>query len=195
MATSNVSEHTRCSAEGRAPPTKMPGQFRAYKYVGLHRTTHALPRVWLLPSADAGGQIARLDRPERPFFQSCILLPAFPVRSNIASAPRGRLSFPSTDKNAPIFDFADIEIVTRCDPPVNRAALRLGRAASIPRAKGYRAPRRGHSGKGPAVMKYAGVAITAPFPGALLTGLVAALGPACRLRRRYAHAPAGTIFR
>jgi len=44
-------------------------------------------------------------------------------------------------------------------------------------------------------MKYAGVAITAPFPGALLTGLVAALGPACRLRRRYAHAPAGAIFR
>jgi hypothetical protein len=43
-------------------------------------------------------------------------------------------------------------------------------------------------------MKYAGVAITAPFTGALLTGLVAALGPACRLRRRYAHAPAGAIF-
>ena len=42
----------------------------------------------------------------------------------------------------------------------------------------------GHSGKGPAVMEYAGVAITAPFPGTLLTGLVAALGPACRLRRR-----------
>lgn len=44
-------------------------------------------------------------------------------------------------------------------------------------------------------MEYAGVAITAPFPGTLLTGLVAALGPACRLRRRYAHAPAGAIFR
>lgn len=44
-------------------------------------------------------------------------------------------------------------------------------------------------------MKYAGVAITAPFPGARFTGLVAALGPACRLRRRYAHAPAGAIFR
>jgi len=42
-------------------------------------------------------------------------------------------------------------------------------------------------------MKCAGVAITAPVPGALLTGLVAALGPACRLRRRYAHAPAGAI--
>src|ERR1700743_165134 len=27
----------------------------------------------------------------------------------------------------------------------------------------------------------------------LLTGLGAALGPACRLRRRYAHAPAGAI--
>ena len=76
---------------------------------------------------------------------------------------------------------------------VNRAAQRLGRAASIPRAKSYGAPRRGHSGKGPAVMEYAGVAITAPVPGALLTGLVAALGPACRLRRRYAHAPAGAI--
>ena len=62
-----------------------------------------------------------------------------------------------------------------------------------PSRKDYGAPRRGHAGKGPAVMKYAGVAITAPFPGALLTGLVAALGPACRLRRRYAHAPAGAI--
>jgi len=39
----------------------------------------------------------------------------------------------------------------------------------------------------------AAIVITAPFPGALLTGLVAALGPACRLRRRYAHAPAGAI--
>ena len=38
------------------------------------------------------------------------------------------------------------------------------------------------------------IAITAPFPGALLTGLVAALGPAWRLRRRYAHAPAGCHF-
>jgi hypothetical protein len=28
-------------------------------------------------------------------------------------------------------------------------------------------------------MKYAGVAITVPFPGAILTGLVATLGPAC----------------
>jgi hypothetical protein len=64
-----------------------------------------------------------------------------------------------------------------------------------PSRKSCGVPRRGHSGKGPAVMKYAGVAITAPFPGALLTGLVAALGPACRLRRRYAHAPAGAIFR
>jgi hypothetical protein len=59
--------------------------------------------------------------------------------------------------------------------------LRLGRPASIPRAKTYGAPRRGDSGKGPAVMKYAGIVMTAPFPGALLTGLVAALGPACRL--------------
>jgi len=42
-------------------------------------------------------------------------------------------------------------------------------------------------------MEHAGVAVTAPVPGALLTGLVAALGPACRLRRRYAHAPAGAI--
>ena len=53
-----------------------------------------------------------------------------------------------------------------------------------PSRKSCRAPRRGHSGKVPAVMRHAGVAITAPFPGALLTGLVAALGPACRLRRR-----------
>jgi hypothetical protein len=44
-------------------------------------------------------------------------------------------------------------------------------------------------------MEYAGVAITAPVPGAFLTGLVAALGPACRLRRRYAHAPAGAVSR
>src|SRR5580704_18103049 len=71
------------------------------------------------------------------------------------------------------------------------SALRV----TIPRAKDYGAPRRGHSGKGPAVMEHAGVAITAPVPGALLTGLVAALGPACRLRRRYAHAPAGAISR
>jgi hypothetical protein len=64
-----------------------------------------------------------------------------------------------------------------------------------PSRKSCGVPRRGHSGKGPAAMKYAGVAITAPFPGTLLTGLVAALGPACRLRRRYAHAPAGAISR
>ena len=38
-------------------------------------------------------------------------------------------------------------------------------------------------------MKYAGVAITAPFPGALLTGLVAALGPACRLRLTLLRVP------
>lgn len=63
-----------------------------------------------------------------------------------------------------------------------------------PSRKDHGAPRRGHSEKGPAGMKYAGVVITAPFPGALLTGLVAALGPACRLRRRNAHAPAGAIF-
>src|SRR5207237_9408003 len=44
-------------------------------------------------------------------------------------------------------------------------------------------------------MEYAGVAITALVPSALLTGLVAALGPACRLRRRYAHAPAGASSR
>jgi len=64
-----------------------------------------------------------------------------------------------------------------------------------PSRKDYGASRRGHSGKGPAVIEHAGVAITAPVPGTLLTGLVAALGPACRLRRRYAHAPAGPIFR
>ena len=62
-----------------------------------------------------------------------------------------------------------------------------------PSGKDYGAPRREHSGKGPAVIEHAGVAITAPVPGALLTGLVAALGPACRLWRRYAHAPAGAI--
>jgi hypothetical protein len=62
-----------------------------------------------------------------------------------------------------------------------------------PSRQSYGVPRRGHAGKGPAVIEHAGVAITAPVPGALLTGLVAALGPACRLRRRYAHAPAGAI--
>jgi hypothetical protein len=82
----------------------------------------------------------------------------------------------------------------------DRALVLPSRKASRPSGfdparKDYGAPRRGHSGKGPAVMEHAGVAITAPFPGALLTGLVAALGPACRLRRRYAHAPAGAIFR
>jgi hypothetical protein len=41
-----------------------------------------------------------------------------------------------------------------------------------PSRKGYGAPRREHSGKGPAVMEYAGIAITAPVPGALLTGLL-----------------------
>src|SRR5258708_38705971 len=71
---------------------------------------------------------------------------------------------------------------------VNRAAQRLGRAASIPRARTTEFLAGGTREKGPAVMEHAGAALTAPVPGALLPSLVSALVPACRLRRRYAHA-------
>jgi len=78
---------------------------------------------------------------------------------------------------------------------MNRAAYRLGRVVSIPRAEWCVACRR-HSSAAPPSL-HAGVAITVPRSGALLTGLATAVAsvPAVILCPRRYHCPlAGCFF-